>query len=72
MTAKSGVSVEWTKTNTGDVTAVSGLGDVALTMVVGNVGIGTSIGDMTAISDVADVAGTTGVGEEEQGRAMVT
>ena len=34
-----------------------------MTMVVGNMGIGTSIGDMTAISDVADVAVTTGVGE---------
>ncbi len=48
------------------------LGDVAFTMVVGNMGIGTSIGDMTAISDVADVAVTTGVGEEERGRAMLT
>ncbi len=48
------------------------LGDVAFTMVVGNMGIGTSIGDMTAISDVADVAVTTGAGEEERGRAMLT
>ena len=48
------------------------LGDMAFTMVVGNMGIGTSIGDMTAISDVADVAVTTGAGEEERGRAMLT
>ena len=48
------------------------LGDVALTMVVGNVWMGTSIGDMTAISDVADVEVTTGIGEEERGRAMLT
>ena len=48
------------------------LGDVAFTMVVGNMGIGTSIGDMTAISDVADVAVTTGAGEEERGRAILT
>ena len=48
------------------------LGDVAFTMVVGNMGIGTSIGDMTAISDVAEVAVTTGIGEEEGGRAMLT
>ena len=48
------------------------LGDVALTMVVGNVWMGTSIGDMTAISDVAGVAVTTGVAEEERGRAMLT
>ena len=54
------------------MTEVLDLGDVALTMVVGNVRIGKSTGDMTAISDVADVAGTTGVGEEEQGRAMLT
>ena len=48
------------------------LGDVAFTMVVDNMGIGTSIGDMTAISDVADVAVTTGAGEEERGRAILT
>ena len=54
------------------MTEVLDLGDVALTMVVGNVGIGTSIGDVTAISDFADVAVTTGVGEEGRGRAMVT
>ena len=46
--------------------------DVALTMVVDNVGMGTSIGDVTAISDVADVAVTTGAGEEERGRAILT
>ena len=54
------------------MTEVLDLGDVALTMVVGNVGIGTSIGDMTAISDVAGVAVTTGVAEEERVRAMLT
>ena len=54
------------------MTEVLDLGDVALTMVVGNMGIGTSIGDMTAISDVAGVAVTTGVAEEERVRAMLT
>ena len=54
------------------MTEVLDLGDVALTMVVGNVGMRTSIGDVTAISDFADVAMTTGVGEEGRGRAMVT
>ena len=38
MTAKSGVSEEWTETNTGDVTAVSDLGDVAVTTGVGELG----------------------------------
>ena len=54
------------------MTYVLDLGDVAFTMVVGIMGMGTSIGDMTAISDVADVAVTTGAGEEERGRAMLT
>ena len=54
MTAKSGVSVEWTKTNTGDVKAVSDLGDVAVTTGVGELGTGTSTGNVTVMSGVSD------------------
>ena len=52
MTAKSGVSEEWTETNTGDVTAVSDLGDVAVTTGVGELGTGT--GNVTVISGVSE------------------
>ena len=54
MTAKSGVSEEWTETNTGDVTAVSDLGDVAVTTGVGELGTGTSTGNVTVMSGVSD------------------
>ena len=54
MTAKSVVSEEWTETNTGDVTAVSDLGDVAVTTAVGELGTGTSTGNVTVMSGVSD------------------
>ena len=54
MTAMSGVSEEWTETNTGDVTAVSDLGDVAVTTAVGELGTGTSTGNMTVMSGVSE------------------
>ena len=54
MTAKSVVSEEWTETNTGDVTAVSGLGDVALRTRVGEVRTKTSAGSVTAVEGVSD------------------
>ena len=54
MTAKSGVSEEWTETNTGDVTAVSDLGDVAMTTGVGELGTGTSTGNVTVMSGVSE------------------
>ena len=54
MTAKSGVSVEWTKTNTGDVKAVSDLGEVAVTTGVGEMGTGTSTGNVTVMSGVSE------------------
>ena len=50
MTAKSGVSVEWTKTNTGDVKAVSDLGEVAVTTGVGEMGTGTCTSNVTVMS----------------------
>ena len=50
MTAKSGVSEEWTETNTGDVTAVSDLVQVAVTTGVGEMGTGTSTGNVTVMS----------------------
>ena len=54
MTAKSGVSVEWTKTNTGDVKAVSDLGDVAVRTGVGEMGTGTSTSNVTVMSGVSE------------------
>ena len=54
MTAKSGVSEEWTETNTGDVTAVSDLGDGAVTTGVGELGTGTSTGNVTVMSGVSE------------------
>ena len=54
MTAKSGVSEEWTETNTGDVTAVSDLGDVAVTTGVGEMGTGTSTDNVTVMSGVSE------------------
>ena len=54
MTAKSGVSVEWTKTNTGDVKAVSDVGEVAVTTGVGQMGTGTSTGNVTVMSGVSE------------------
>ena len=57
MTAKSGVSVEWTKTNTGDVKAVSDLGDVAVRTGVGEMGTGTSTGNVTVMSGVREEEG---------------
>ena len=54
MTAKSGVSQKWTETNTGDVTAVSDLGDVAVTIGVGKLGTGTSTGNVTVMSGVRE------------------
>ena len=54
MTAKSGVSEEWTETNTGDVTAVSDLGDLAMTTGVGKLGTWTSTGNVTVMSGVSE------------------
>ena len=54
MTAKSGVSVEWTKTNSGDVKAVSDLGEVAVTTGVGEMGTGTSTSNVTVMSGVSE------------------
>ena len=54
MEAKSGVSQKWTETNTGDVTAVSDLGDVAVTAGVGKLGTGTSTGNVTVMSGVSE------------------
>ena len=54
MTAKSGVSEEWTETNTGDVTAVSDLVQVAVTTGVGEMGTGTSTGNVTVMSGVSE------------------
>ena len=54
MTAKSGLSEEWTETNTVDVTAVSDLGDVAVTTSVGELGTGTSTGNVTVMSGVSE------------------
>ena len=39
-------------TSSGDATAMSDVGHVAVTTGVGEVGTGTSVGDMTALSDV--------------------
>ena len=57
MTAKSGVSEEWTETNTGDVTAVSDLVQVAVTTGVGEMGTGTSTGNVTVMSGVREEEG---------------
>ena len=54
MTAKSGVSEDWTETNTGEVTAMSDLGDVAVTTSVGELGTGTSTGNVTVMSGVSE------------------
>ena len=54
MTAKSGVSEEWTETNTGNVTAVSDLGDVAVTTGVGELGTRTSASNVTVMSGVSE------------------
>ena len=54
MRAKSGVSEEWTETNTGNVTAVSDLGDVAVTTGVGELGTGTSASNVTVMSGVSE------------------
>ena len=53
MTAKSGVSEDWTEINTGEVTAMSDLGDVAVTS-VGELGTGTSTGNVTVMSGVSE------------------
>jgi len=53
VTAKSGVSEDWTETNTGEVTAMSDLGDVAVTS-VGELGTGTSTGNVTVMSGVSE------------------
>ena len=54
MTAKSGVNEGRTETNTGDVTAVSDLGDVAVTTGVGELGTGSSTGNVTVMSDISE------------------
>ena len=58
--------------NEGDVTAVSDVGDVAITTCVGNAGMGTSDGDVTAVAYVNEVAVTIGDGDMETGIALVT
>ena len=56
----------------GDVTAVSDVGDVAITTCVGNAGMGTSDGDVTAVAYVNEVAVTIGDGDVGTGIALVT
>ena len=56
----------------GDVTAVSDVGDVAITTCVGNAGMGTSDGDVTAVAYVNVVVVTTGNGDVGTGIALVT
>ena len=54
----------------GDVTAVSDVGDVAITTCVGNAA--TSDGDVTAVAYVNEVAVTIGNGDVGTGIALVT
>ena len=56
----------------GDVTAVSDVGDVAITTCVGNAGMGTSDGDVTAVAYVNEVAVMIGDGNVGTGIALVT
>ena len=56
----------------GDVTAVSDVGDVAITTCVGNAGMGTRDGDVTAVAYVNEVAVTIGDGDMGTGIALVT
>ena len=56
----------------GDVTAVSDVGDVALTTCVDNAGMGTSDGDVTAVAYVNVVVVTTGNGDVGTGIVLVT
>ena len=56
----------------GDVTAVSDVGDVAITTCVGNAGMGTSDGDVTAVAYVNEVAVMIGDGDVGTGIALVT
>ena len=55
-----------------DVTAVSDVGDVAITTCVGNAGMGTSDGDVTAVAYVNEVAVMIGDGDVGTGIALVT
>ena len=50
----SGVSEERTEIFAGDVTAVSDLGDVAVTTGVGELGTGSSTGNVTVMSDISE------------------
>ena len=56
----------------GDVTALSDVGDVAITTCVGNAGMETSDGDATAVAYVNEVALTICVGEVGTAIALVT
>ena len=56
----------------GDVTALSEVGDVAITTCVGNAGMETSDGDATAVAYVNEVAVTIGDGDVGTAIALVT